>query len=79
MDPRLATVLVMVLQGVLGVGGIVLAVVFLGAPQYQVAYTTVVTFCGAMLGNLKAGPNQVSVAESDRRVARATSDPPSRP
>ena len=74
MDPRL----VMVLQGILGVGGIVLAVVFLGAPQHQVPYTTVVGFCGAMLGRLMTGPNQVTVAESDRRVARATSDPPSR-
>jgi hypothetical protein len=67
------------IQGLAGVAVIVLAFVVLKGPEAEVARTAVTGFGFALLGNLVKGPGQVSVAEADRRVARATSDPPPRP
>jgi hypothetical protein len=74
MEPRLLA------QGALGVGCVVLAVVFLQGPANLAAFTAVSGFGFSLLGNLWVGPNQVTKAEAVRMVEQAKADsyPPSR-
>lgn len=61
------------LQGALGVACIVLAVVFLppSKPEFLAAYTAVSGFGFACLGNLKAGPNQVTLTPEIREAIKS--------
>lgn len=61
------------LQGAVGVGCIVLAVVFLppSKPEYLAAYTAVSGFGFACLGNMKAGPNQVALTPEVRDAIKS--------
>lgn len=57
-----------VVQGLAGVGCIVLAVVLLGGDKNVVAFTAVSGFGFSLLGNLVKGPGQETLTADERKA-----------